>query len=52
MTFFNSNIIYIDDELGDNSPDEFETHLDTKEVPIEDDAKQDDKRKYQVYYVT
>ena len=45
MTFFYSNIIYIDEELGDNPPDDFEIRLDTKEVPIKDNPKQEDKRK-------
>ena len=51
---FYSNVIYIDEELAENPPDDvFETRLDTKEdkqVPIEDNANQEDKRKYQVYY--
>ena len=53
---FYSNVIYIDEELAENPPDNvFETRLDTKEdkeVPIEDNANQEDKRKYQVYYAT
>ena len=46
--------MYIDEKAEEMPLDkEFETSLDAKEdeVPIENNAKEEDKGKYQVYYV-